>query len=83
MTLNPPNELLERELDDLMKKLDKEKFDAQFHCDWNGKCHRKPFAEVYIVGGWSYLCLYHFIIALLTGHRKKWYGWCKAGVDDE
>lgn len=76
MTLDPPNELFERELNNLMKKLDKQKFDDQFHCDYHGKCKRRAYAEVYPENGsWSYLCFWHFIKERILGHFKMW---CRA-----
>jgi len=85
MTLNPPNELFERELDDLMKKLDKEKFDAQFHCDYHGKCKRKAYVEVYPGNGtWSYLCRWHFILARIFRHKWNYGYWIiKEGEEHE
>jgi hypothetical protein len=76
MTLDPPNELFERELVDLIKKIDKEKSDSQFHCDYHGKCKRRAYVEVFPGGSWSYLCFFHFTLERLR-FRKWKYGWCK------
>ena len=57
------------------------------YCDWKGKCKKKGFAEVYpfdinasrekgypvfIDKGWSYLCLFHFIIVIIRGDTVAW-----------
>lgn len=74
MTLNPPNELFEREHNNLLKKIEKEKFDEQFHCDYHGKCKRKPYAEVFPgKGSWSYLCFWHFVLARIQRHKIGWW----------
>ena len=45
------------------------------------RCNRKPFAEVFEDGTWSYLCVWHFLLERLRG--RKWaYGWCRSGKDD-
>lgn len=60
-----------------------------FHCDWKG-CKRLPFVEVFPIkgvdkdsypkfGGWSYLCLWHFLIARVQGDKIAW---CYLGIKD-
>lgn len=64
-----------------------EKKKEEYKCDWKGKCKKKGFAEVYpfdinasrekgypvfINKGWSYLCLFHFIIVIIRGDTIAW-----------
>ena len=57
------------------------------HCDWHGKCKRKPYAEVFpfkvnehenwapvMDGGWSYLCYWHFQYARVRNRFRQFIG---------
>ena len=71
-----------------MGKKDSIKVESDYHCDWKGKCKRKPYVEVYPLEwdeerqmywfsrdrGWSYLCRWHFYLARLLRHK---FLWCK------
>jgi hypothetical protein len=47
-----------------------------YHCDYHGKCKRKPYAEVVELDAWYYLCFWHFLLERIK--LKKWaYGWCR------
>jgi hypothetical protein len=65
-----------------------------FHCDWKGKCNKKPYREVYPYDkkdgqpgfgwGWSYLCFWHFQLARIyakLGFRRT-FGWSSADPED-
>jgi len=70
--LNPPNELFQRELKDLIDEIERD----SKHCDWHGKCKRKAYAEVYPGNGsWSYLCRWHFILARILRHKWNYGYW--------